>query len=151
VYAFEPLPENLAYLTRHVELNGLKNVTVEPSAVSDVSGTVQFARGSNRSTGGLKSDGNLKVNSIAVDEFVFGRANSAPQVIKIDVEGAEFLVLQGARRVLSEHRPVLYLATHGDEVRRRCCALLMHELNYDCAGLAGERWDQTDELCCRPR
>ncbi len=36
----------------------------------------------------------------------------APDVIKIDVEGAEYLVLEGARRTLAMHRPTMFLSLH---------------------------------------
>jgi len=35
--------------------------------------------------------------------------------LKIDVEGAEFLVLEGARRCIERHRPTLVIEVHADE------------------------------------
>jgi hypothetical protein len=42
-----------------------------------------------------------------------------PDVMKIDVEGYEYEVLQGARRLLRERKPVLCLELHLDLLERR--------------------------------
>lgn len=47
-----------------------------------------------------------------------------PDLLKIDVEGAELAVLRGARRLLAEQRPHLVIETHGREVERGCAELL---------------------------
>jgi hypothetical protein len=49
--------------------------------------------------------------------------------MKIDVEGAEMGVLRGAERVLRKYRPVLFVATHGEELERDCHAFL-RDLGY---------------------
>jgi FkbM family methyltransferase len=149
VHAFEPLPENLEYLRRHVALNEARNITVHPVAVSDHAGTMQFARGENRSTGQLGGQGDLIVKTVVIDELVFTEYLAVPQVMKIDVEGAEKNVLQGAQRVLQEHHPIIFLATHGCEVHRECCELL-RGWGYTVSGLDGESAESTDELLCRP-
>jgi len=124
VHAFEPVPRNLQYLRRHIALNGLKNVSVIEAAVSDASGSRRFQFHSSAAMGHLSDDGQTEVSTVALDEFVFGSAAVAPNSIKIDVEGAEFSVLQGAREVLSQHRPALLLATHNSSLRRLCLELL---------------------------
>lgn len=149
VYAFEPLPANVAYLRRHVQMNQLHQVDVHPVAVSDARGPVRFAPGDNRAVGQITLGGALEVQSVTLDDFVFNEGNRPPQVIKIDVEGAEELVLEGARRILRECQPVLFLATHGTAVHRQCCERLTN-FGYTCEGILGEPADTTDELLCRP-
>ena len=53
-----------------------------------------------------------------------------PSFIKIDVEGAELLVLRGAERLLRRHRPTLVLSTHSDDLDRTCLERLS-EFGYD--------------------
>ena len=51
VYAFEPVPRNLGYLRRHVEMNGLGNVRVMDVAMGEAEGVVTFSLASNASMG----------------------------------------------------------------------------------------------------
>jgi FkbM family methyltransferase len=130
-----------------VWLNRFNNVRIHDCAVANVTGPLRFAPGGNRTTGHLDDAGTLTVDAVALDEFVFGRGNPAPQVIKIDVEGAERQVLEGARRLLETAPPLLVLATHGQRVRGQCCELL-RSIGYQVTGILGEAPEQTDELLC---
>jgi FkbM family methyltransferase len=149
VHAFEPLPENFAFLERHVRMNRRQNVTIHPLAVSSNSGKARFARTDCRCTSHINGDGELEVNTISLDEFVFEAHNQAPSLIQIDVEGGELNVLRGAQRLLGVSPPVIFLATHGNEVHLPCCDLL-RSCGYHIEGLDGESIDMTDELVCLP-
>src|SRR5688572_19534133 len=140
VVAFEPLAENVAYLERHVSLNTLSNVDVVPAAVGELCGVSHFRRHADRLQGRLDSEGDELVPVIALDDFVSGGA-PPPACIKIDVEGGETAVLEGARRVLEDVRPLVFLATHSEEVREECRALL-GRAGYGMApiGRSGDEW-----------
>ncbi len=112
VYAFEPLPRNLAYLRRHVAMHGFDNVTMVEAAVSDSSGVATFEPGAHASAGRLAQRGSLQVRTIALDEEIAAGRLPVPHAIKIDVEGAELDVLQGAGRTLRIARPRLFLDIH---------------------------------------
>jgi FkbM family methyltransferase len=58
------------------------------------------------SSGGTEGD-----QTIAVDALV-ATAGLKPSFVKIDVEGAEWYVVQGMRTTLAEHRPVVMLEVH---------------------------------------
>lgn len=120
VIAVEPLAENVRYLERHIALNGIRNVEVLVAAVGHECGRESFYRGDNRSTGHL-APGSLEVDVITLDSLCakFG----APDVIKIDVEGAEYLALQGAERCLTAN-PIIFLATHSSTLAGQCSDLL---------------------------
>ena len=124
VYAFEPLPQNLAYLQRHLSLNSVENVTVYSAAVSDRCGVAPFKEGFDSSTGRLDDEGRLMVSTVSLDELHRHRWIPLPDLIKIDVEGAELAVLEGARQLLTAAHPTLFLALHSDEMRRACSELL---------------------------
>jgi hypothetical protein len=62
----------------------------------------------------------------------------------MDIEGAEFLALQGARGTLSAHHPVIFLATHGET--QPDCLSLLRSLDYKIEMLADDEilatWDK---------
>lgn len=134
VIAFEPMPRNLAFLHRHVRLNRAENVTILPLACADVLATELFLAGENCALGRLAPDhrvagssaaraGDLLVATISLDAAA-EKLGLMPDVIKIDVEGAELRVLQGAAHILQHARPSLLLSVHSDELREACLAHL---------------------------
>jgi len=145
VVAFEPLPRNLQFLKRHLRLNQVDNVTVIEAAVLDSDGEIAFAEGPNSSMGSVSQQGELKITSVSLDALVSRGEVPAPQYMKIDVEGAELSVLLGARSILSETPPTLFLATHGRDVHQRCCDLL-ESLGYYLQALTDESLHSTSEV-----
>lgn len=128
VYAFEALPENNERLEANVSLNGMDAiVTVLPLAVSDSPDQVTFLVGPSGGTGkvygssgrrALSYPQEILVEAVTLDSFVYDLGNPAPNVIKMDIEGGELLAIPGARRVLSEARPVVLIEVHGYEAAR---------------------------------
>jgi len=110
VTCFEPEASNFAELDRNLHLNGLDNVRLVRAAVGAQDGEIPFLSGLN----GVVTDAEG-----ADDRVPIVRLDSAhtamdrpPDMIKIDVEGYEGEVLEGARSLLSEHRPTLFLELH---------------------------------------
>ncbi len=48
-----------------------------------------------------------------IDNFVYEQKNPGPDIVKIDVEGAEALVLRGMKNVIRDFKPVLLCEMHG--------------------------------------
>jgi FkbM family methyltransferase len=134
VWAFEPLPENIRNLRRHLALNALPNVTVVEAAVSRQSGTARFLQARSNSMGRLAEHGGMNVQTVTIDDIC--RDTGCPDVVKLDVEGAEAAVLEGARGTLARHRPAILLATHGRE-QERLCAETLQAFGYTFAYLDG--------------
>ncbi len=134
VFAFEPLPQNIRYLEKHLAINGVRNVRVFQAAVSDRPGQCRFEESSCRATGKIGPAGSLVVESVSLDDLLEREVVPLPDYMKIDVVGAEFAVLSGARRLLTLGRPILFLSTHGAEVHARCLSLLQ-SLGYLCRPL----------------
>jgi FkbM family methyltransferase len=124
VIALEPDADNVAVLNEVVARNNLKHVRVARTAVWDSDGEVTFERGLDAPSrmGGRVAETSSAQNSpsemvsvpaVALDTLA--AADRPPSVIKIDVEGGEKQVLQGARRVLEVNKPVLVVEIHVQE------------------------------------
>ena len=145
VYSFEPLPENLIYLKEHLRLNGIGNVMVVEAAVADRCGFATFQEGDNRFGGRLCQHGDLRVKIISLDELIAQCELPVPDYLKIDVEGAEFLVLKGAEAIIGEQHPTIFLSLHGNEVREQCGNFL-RGLNYHSEPTDGRQLNEAGEI-----
>jgi len=107
VDAFEPQPQNTARLHAHLERNGLADrVHVHAEALSDAAGTanIHMFRGSDFNHGCASLFGAAEAASTAtqvptarMDELL---ADSSPRLIKLDIEGAEPLAVEGMAGLL---------------------------------------------------
>jgi FkbM family methyltransferase len=141
VYSFEPSPHNLPHLRNHVAYNRLTNVTVFAEAIGAESTTARFKFGGGPATGHLAPDGNVDVRVRRLDDVVQS-TGIIPDVLKIDVEGGEVNVLDGARESLTRHRPILFLSTHGPYMHSRCLTRL------NALGYQGTTLEQTADGSC---
>lgn len=148
VYAFEPLPRNTHFLREHLRLNKVSNVEVIETAVSDKCCDAYFDDTPGNAMGHLANTGRLKVRSIAIDSLISTGKVPPPDCMKIDVEGAELLVLSGAKSTLENYRPTIFLATHGPQLHEQCCDFLK-SFGYQIEGLGGASPAQCDELIAR--
>ncbi|HUQ91359.1 MAG TPA: FkbM family methyltransferase [Bryobacteraceae bacterium] len=121
VYAFEPSPRNQAYIRRNLAINGVSRVELVEAAVCDAEGRVAFDAGAGFMAGHVSPSGGISVRCVSLDSWLDG-GGVPPNLIKIDVEGAELRVLQGAARMLSAHHPAIMLDTH-DFLRGECLGL----------------------------
>lgn len=123
VFCFEPEATNLSYLNENIRLNRFVNCEVVPKAVSNLDGVVPFDSGGESCLGKISADGLLRVPSTSLDSFC-SSGRPMPELLKIDVEGAEYDVLIGAMSVLVKAKPTIFLATHGKKAHADCCNLL---------------------------
>jgi len=75
----------------------------------------------------------LKVRLTSLDSYFEGQSRS-PDVIKIDVEGAEALVLRGMTDILSRGRLSIILSTHSADLKKECWFILK-EAGYHVSSL----------------
>ena len=124
VYAFEPLPRNLEFLERHIELNELANVHVESLAIAATSGEAHFRIAQHASMGGLSEEGDLRVVTASLDDLIATGRATRPDFIKMDIEGAESDALRGAKELLAGGPLTIALSTHGWQQHETCWAIL---------------------------
>lgn len=113
VLAVEPVPRFAEKIRRHAEMNRLENITVAEMALAHTEGTGQiYDYGCESGLAGKNDMPPTAVYTVPVrtldslrDEFSLTRVDA----IKIDVEGAEWAVCQGAARTLREDRPLLLI------------------------------------------
>lgn len=123
VVAFEPLPLNLRYLRGHVRANAATNVTVVAACVSERGGRAgfEYCGGTGR---GRMIEGSDCVATVSLDEEIEAGRLPVPNVIKMDVEGAEVCALKGAARTLRAKHPRILLSVHSAALKVECTGLL---------------------------
>lgn len=145
VVSFEPLPKNLTYLKKHLQINNITNTQIIEAAVCDREGTAYFETNNCSFQGHFVSEGNLCVRTVGLDELINKKQLPPPNYMKIDVEGAEVKVLQGAKKMLTEFHPTIFLATHGKEIHKECCELLAN-LGYKLKSITDKDLADSDEI-----
>lgn len=148
---FEPSPDVFEILTRNIQHSGTTNVEVFPWAIGAKNEIAQFHQSEVPNWGSLIRDETLRpIRSVDVevkriDDVVKTFAGFHPTVLRMDVEGGEFMVLAGAREVLQEFKPTLFIEVHtfalGWEAVRN--ALLgLRDLGYSSGVVIERTWDQ---------
>lgn len=139
VFAFEPMSENRDDLNRNIKRGGMHDrVAVMPYAACDLDGEEEFqidnvmsaSASLDRVLGGRAATGRHQIGLPPVTEVVQCRRLDSlidagevdpPDLVKIDVEGAELLVLKGAEDYISRRHPRLFLELHGAD---KACSVL---------------------------
>ena len=105
IVAIEPYPPNVSALKRNFELNQV-DATVVPKLLWDEVTTVHFDDPGGQTTSAIvaarstEDDSSLSLPATTGDRLTESMATPAPDVVKIDVEGAEGRVLQGMGEIL---------------------------------------------------
>ena len=113
VIAFEPNPESYQHLQDNLALNAVTNVQAFRKALGERSGEGRLYQGEENADSSLvgpllgKDMGYQLVDIVAGDSFREAERLPVPRVVKIDVEGYEYQVLQGLRCTLA--RPLCEL------------------------------------------
>jgi FkbM family methyltransferase len=148
VIAVEPLPRNLSFINRHINLNKIENITVLPVAISNKKGVMKFASSAHNSSAHLAEDGDLDVSVVTLDSF--DNFKSPVSLVKIDVEGAEANVLRGGELFFKRYRPIILLATHGKKYADDC-QIILHEYNYSMELISKDLYGfECDEWLAKP-
>jgi len=132
VLAFEPCPENYPLLKHNLSARQYSNVQLFDCAISDQSGRVPLYLSPGHSNHSLlpgytETQGILEVESISLDAFLSQQGIQRLDFIKVDVEGAEPLVLAGMRQTVA-HSPQLAMLIECNPQALRCGGVAPEEL-----------------------
>jgi FkbM family methyltransferase len=110
----EAVSELAAAVRANAALNGFDHVEVVEAAASDTAGEVELMLAEHPGGATISADdtppdliGRRTVTCVTLDELFADRAFPAPTMVKVDVEGAEFPVLDGMAGLLATHRPTI--------------------------------------------
>lgn len=127
IFAFEPVPKNIAILKKNLELNDVKNVQLIEKALSVKEGKAHFAVEENGANSHfedidlvhakMNKEDVVEVNVTTLDIFC-KENNVIPDVIKVDVEGAEVDVLKGATELLKQKKTKWLVSVHTDPLMK---------------------------------
>ena len=140
ILAFEPDPENIKLLEKTLRGANLQNVEICKCALSNQLAEVSFFQDNLTSATGcvagkdkpwieqyLNGSANeIRVKTETLDSIV--RKDRTPSLIKIDVEGHEVEVLQGARNTIREAKPLMIIESFPP--KQSTVLSLLHELGY---------------------
>lgn len=129
VHAFEPRPETAQMLKRTIAMNGLRSIVqVWEFALSDQADEIRLQWESDTNNPGhsflaskgkrhdtLAAHDSAKVISCRLDDVL---PEVAPDIIKIDIEGAEPLALAGAKSAILRKKPVILSEIFPDQLRK---------------------------------
>lgn len=106
VYAFEPCPNNFNLLKKNIEVNGYTNVELIQKAVSNFNGKSDLLI--NKKNSGAHHLSNKKDNGcIGIDVLKLDTLPIKPNFIKMDIEGREYLALEGMKELLTNNKVTL--------------------------------------------
>ena len=120
VYGFEMDDLNFALGKRNLEMNGANGSNIFHLAVSDTSGEISYTRDTSLPSVMFRMSPTFQnpdkktimtVPSITLDSF-FQEKKLKPDIVKIDVEGAEIKVLRGMKNLLKDSAPKLFVEVH---------------------------------------
>ncbi|HEV7515348.1 MAG TPA: FkbM family methyltransferase [Thermoanaerobaculia bacterium] len=117
--ALDPSPVACSILAANVLRNSLRNVILQQVAAGAAPGRVRMRQVWHHLEAVAETDdpaGTFDLPIEALDDLC-ARLSFAPDLVKIDVEGYELAVLEGARGVLARHRPRLFLELHPERLR----------------------------------
>ena len=131
VYAIDPSRKNCEYIRTIAKLNNVKNVEVIQTAISNVEETLSTNDDIDHCAFNSNSKGNVKVKSTTLDNLhqkglrIAGNAKLSGAIapgftrkikniefIHLDVEGMEWSVIQGSRKIISKYKPIICFEQH---------------------------------------
>ncbi len=155
IVSIEADPENYKALCCNIAHNGFDNVIAINKAISSMKGTVTLYRRINASKRRVATsesstsfdfgkESSLSIESDTLDNIV-KEYNIHPNVIKMDIEGAEVDALKGSTDTLRHSRKII-VEIHGTNLEKVKAALQNHDFNIQVVNLSGQDYVIGDKI-----
>ena len=150
VHAFEPVARVFSKLMQNIELNKLINISANRNAVYETSGTLELYVSSKENEGmssifhhDTESGEVERVEAITIDEYIEKKNLKRVDMIKIDIEGAEWFALRGMQNTINLFKPLILMEVSDDVMlngpfKGKDIFDLMKSMNYTMKGIDRE-------------
>jgi FkbM family methyltransferase len=152
VIAVEPIPFIFDNLKTNVRLNGFQNIVLINAAAADKDGEAKLNLGINYHTSSsivrAESGNSILVKTVSIDNVL--KLENIPKLdlIKMDIEGAEYLAIRGMKEALIKYRPLI-LFENNFQARTE-----LEAIGYECGFFnKNDKWVSTKDgfnLWARP-
>ncbi len=122
VVIFEPNPSQAKNIEQNITLNGFRNIEFIPKALAGTSGVTRFTKDDGGSAGKVSGKGELEVGTTTLN------AHGIPDLIKLDIVGAEYDALVAAKNMLAEKNVRILLELYPQNKEKLLSFL--HSLGY---------------------
>ena len=129
VHVFEPLPANTERLETFISLNPERDIRLHKCAVGAAPGEMDLVVMPETSMAKLEASDfqkdvltgdRVRVRVVSIDDMVASGQLPLPQVMKVDVEGAELLVFKGALDTIRRAKPQIFCEVHSSGLLEAC-------------------------------
>jgi FkbM family methyltransferase len=135
VIAIEPQDYAVEAIRKNISINGFNNVVVQHSAVSDSEGsaTLDVSRGA-VSASIIRDFGRQSartVHTVTLERVAEREGLDRVDLVKMDIEGAEYNALRGAEGLLAKYKPILVLEASPSDPDWFRVATLLKKYDYE--------------------
>ncbi|KKN07275.1 hypothetical protein LCGC14_1068770 [marine sediment metagenome] len=123
VFAFEPELENYSLLVKNIKANSYNNIIPVQKAVSDKAGKTNLFlceenKGDHRIFDSDVDRNSIEVETTRLDDFF--PDNEHIDVIKMDIQGSEYLALLGMERIIKRNKRLIIISEFSPYLLKRC-------------------------------
>ncbi len=130
VYAIDPSLQNCRYIELLTKLNGVHNVSIIRKAISDKPQTISTNDNVEHCAFQMNDTGDIKEEATTLDILYDENTIDNIGFIHLDVEGMEWLVIQGAQKIISKFRPVICFEQHIETDNYGLIVQFLKDRNY---------------------
>lgn len=138
-HTFEPNKSNSDLIIENAAANGLKNIVINNLALWNKGNEKLVFEGKDALASTVEATGVGKnvLHTITIDDYMKQQRLNDINLLMIDVEGSEIKVLEGAREMIRNNKPVVVFETHSlyndwsNGLQNSDSVKLMNELGYE--------------------